>query len=265
MNEPMTPSPMSSPEAARTPIERVGALLGVVGSGLKHGLHWLGVESLYWSRMFYYVSRRFVRAEAAMALVALLVVFGTMLSNGMLSSANAWLETNYIVFTLVMIVFCANLLPREREEQTLEILWSQPISRNVLIVFQLLVLTLWCTILAALVMGVVGYFTLYMESFGWILLSVVTTTFAVGAITILISTFTRQTLSTLLLAVLVFGLHYAWLRPLGPLDLYTMTAIVEPERDQPGFLVNRIALAVLLGFVLDYLFRRLRRTAEWFT
>lgn len=265
MNEAMPTLSASSEPDKQSRFALVGRFIAAIWSALRFAAGWLAVEFMYWLRMFYFVTRRFLRVEAILAFMAMIVFFGSMLISDSLRTPTQWLQSNYQFFTVVMIVFCSNLLPRERDENTLEILWSQPISRNVFIMFQLFVLLVWCALLMGALMLIIGSFTLLNESFLNIFLAAISTTFAVGTITVLISTFTRQTLATLLVATLLFGLHYTWLRPLGPIDLYTNTAIIEPERNQPGFLVNRIALLVLVAFAIDYLFRRLRRTAEWFT
>src|SRR5690606_35865943 len=107
--------------------------------------------------------------------------------------------------------------------------------------------------------------------------------------------------ATGLVTLLILGVHYYWLRNLGPVEVF-YNPIPLPELKKAGFdfsrgsigpgnqpfnivsaifglpgmiirslhldfnfIFNRIVVLVVTGFVLDYLFRRLKRTAEWFT
>lgn len=230
---------------------------------------WFIRELFYSLRLFWYTSKRFLRVESYLALIGAFIFFGYLLTEGQIQTNQELLQQCYIYFTVVMILLAMNLLPRERDEETLEILWSQPMSRNWLIVVQMLTLTVWGFVLCMLVVGVFSYFTAYEESPWLLVLFVITTSFAVGVITVLISTFCRHAIATGLVALLIFGIHYFWLSELGPIQLY-MNPVLAPGADEPRdyrfeVVFNRVILCFLVGFILDYLFRRLRRTAEWFT
>lgn len=177
------------------------------------------------------------------------------------------LHYSYLYFTAVMVMLCMNLLPRERDDNTLEILWSQPMRRGAMVFFQLFTVSIWILLLGVLVIFFFGYFGAYPGGEGTAILFLFTTSFTVGAITILLSTFCRHGIATGLVALLILGVHFYWLRPLGPIELF-YNPIPPPGARGYSFgfsIFNRVITLVLAGFVLDYLFRRLRQTAKWFT
>lgn len=229
-------------------------------------------ETIYWLRLFAYTSKRYLRIETYLSLLGALLFFGYIISNDMARNQRELLQYNYIYFTMVMVWLSSSLLPREREEGTLEILWSQPMGRGSLATLQLITLTVWCTLMCAAVVAFFSEFASYQEGRWTIILCVSTTIFAVGAITLLISTFTRHVIATALVALLIFGVHYFWLNVLGPLAMYPLPipepGAVQPRwgaNNEPSLWVNRVIVAALAGFALDYLYRRLKRTAEWVT
>lgn len=250
-------------------IKGIPALIRAIGRGLAAASVWCVRETAYSFHLFTYTSRRFLRIEAYLALAGAFIFFGILLTQGQVDNQRDLLHYCYIFFTAVMILLAMNLLPKEREEETLEIIWSQPMSRNRLIVVQLLTLTIWVSLLTLIVMLVFGRYSAYQEGRWLLLYCVLTTSFAVGAVTVLISTFCRHAIATGLVAMLILGVHLFWLRSLGPIELYynPIAYVGQPPQRGASFNLhfNRIMLIFLVGFVLDYLFRRLKRTAEWFT
>ncbi len=240
--------------------------------GVKAGFIWSVREGIYWLRLFVHTSKRYLRVETYLALIGALVFFGYIISNDMARSQLELLRHSYVYFTIVMVWLASSLLPREREERTLEILWSQPMGRGRMVTLQLITLTVWVSVLCAAVVAFFSQYSSYQEGKWTILLCVSTTAFAVGAVTVLISTFTRHVIATALVALLIFGVHYYWLRDLGPISFYP-TPIDPPgyvpprwgKPQEPSLWLNRTVIAVLVGFILDYLYRRLKRTAEWVT
>jgi hypothetical protein len=248
------------------------------------GLRWSWLEMRYWFRLFIYTSRLFLRVELLFAAIGALLFFSLIITQDMVRNQHTMLEHCYLFFTGIMVLFSMNLIPREREEETLEILWSQPINRNKMILLQLLTLTVWSLVLCLLVVLGFSQFMPYNEKHIYILpILVMTTVFTVGSITILVSTFCRQAIATGLVALLLLGVHYFWLRNLGPINLFFNPIPFPEEALQRGagrfankntegimpllisIAMNRFFVIVLTGFILDYLFRRLKRTAEWFT
>ncbi|MDP8243915.1 MAG: ABC transporter permease subunit [Candidatus Hinthialibacter antarcticus] len=247
-----------------------GARLAVWGA--KTGAVFSVRETIYWLRLFLYTSKRYLRVETYLSLIGALVFFGYIISNDMARSQLDLLKHTYLYFTIVMVWLASSLLPREREERTLEILWSQPMGRGPMVTLQLITLTIWITALCAGVIAFFSQYSSYQEGKWTILLCVSSTAFAVGAVTVLISTFTRHVIATALVALLVFGVHYYWLTELGPLSFYPFPihppGYVPPRwgaPKEPSLWLNRTVLIVMVGFVLDYLYRRLKRTAEWVT
>lgn len=275
------------------------------------------LECSYWFRLFLYTSRNFLRLEALLSIVGAVLFFGYVIMNDLAQNGESLIYYSYIYFSIVMVLLSMNVLPRERENGTLEILWSQPLRRSSMIVLQLITLSIWMLALNLIWLGFIQYFTAYPESKWVLLLLVWTTTIAVGALTLLISTFCRHAIATGLVVLLILGLHFFWLANLGPIQFYFIPSNLEqlinpPVTPAPGFgggdfdrsggfrnggenggrgnfggrdggfnqggfsyfallslwfdvLFNRITLIVTVGFILDFLFRRLRRTAEWFT
>lgn len=260
----------NTPATPRTERWRALGWLVAAGVGVKRGIIWTWTEIAYWFNLLFYTARRQLRLEALLTLAAAFIFFGYIVSSDRIHSQRDLLEYCYLFFTAMMIFLAAGLLPRERDERTLEILWSQPMPRGVLITAQLLVLTAWCALLCAGVIFYFSNFTAYTEHRWTTLTCVATSSFSVGAVTILFSTFSRHFLGAALLSILVLGVHFFWIRTLGPIEFF-INPIPEPgasaarSGNQPSLLVNRIFLLALTGFVLDYLFRRLKRTAPWFT
>ncbi|MEW6235158.1 MAG: ABC transporter permease subunit [Candidatus Omnitrophota bacterium] len=244
-------------------------LVRTIGRGSSAVSVWCVRETAYSFHLFTYTSRRFLRTEVYLALAGAFLFFGILLTQGQVDNQRDLLYYCYIFFTAIMILLAMNLLPKEREEETLEILWSQPMNRNRLIVIQLTTLTLWISLLTLAVMLVFGRYSAYQEGRWLLLYCVLTTSFAVGAITVLISTFCRHAIATGLVAMLILGVHLFWLRSLGPIELYYNPIVYAGQKAPQGAAFNlhfnRIMLIFLVGFILDYLFRRLKRTAEWFT
>ncbi|MBZ0255169.1 ABC transporter permease, partial [bacterium] len=240
--------------------------------GIKTGIAYSIRESIYWLRLFLYTSKRYLRIETYLSLIGAFIFFGYVISNDMARSQFDLLKHTYLYFTVVMVWLASALLPREREERTLEILWSQPMGRGPMVTLQLITLTVWVTVLCAAVIAFFSQYSSYQEGRWTVLICVSTTAFAVGAVTVLISTFTRHVIATALVALLVFGVHYYWLTQLGPLSFYPFPihppGYVPPRwgaPKEPSLWLNRTVLIVMVGFVLDYLYRRLKRTAEWVT
>ena len=253
------------------------------GHAVKYGTIWLYHEVHFWFHLFSYTSRRFVKAEAMLSVLGAIAFFGVVIVQDKAPNLHSFLEFSYLFFSVVMVLMAMNLLPRERDEETLEILWSQPMRRSSLIILQLFTLASWILLFSLISVLVFNLYTAYPEPIWQYILLVVTTAFTVGCITVLISTFTRHALATGLVTVLILGIHYYWLRVLGPLEIFYNPLPIPEITASTGrgdfgmgggfntrnsmfdLYFNRGILLVLVGFILDYLFRRLRRTAEWFT
>ncbi len=264
----------------------------------KNGIQWIWWETSYWFKLFLYTTRRILHIEVFLSLIGAFAFFGWVISRNLADNPRDLLYYCYIYFCVVTILTAMSLLPRERDEDTLEILWSQPIRRSSLIVIQLITITLWQLALCTAVVFFFSRFIAYTEGRWLIIPLVVTSSFAVGSVTVLISTFTRHSMATGLVALLIFGIHFFWLQQLGPVQIFYSTfPVIPPAPRQDGMgsasmntalsapmlifsaislifnkispympmLMNRFFVFGLVGFVLDYLFRRLRRTAEWFT
>ncbi len=265
---------------------------------LRDGIQWAWWETGYWFKLFLYTTRRILHIEVFLSLLGAFVFFGWVVSRNLADNPGDLLYFCYMYFTVVTILTAMSLLPREREEDTLEILWSQPIRRSSLIVIQLITITLWQLALCTAVVFFFSRYSAYTEGRWWIIPLVVTSSFAVGSVTVLISTFTRHSMAAGLVALLIFGIHFYWLQQLGPVRIFYFTLPVIPPAPRGGpmgpavmspamsitalifggisyviksivpympLIMNRFFVIGLVGFVLDYLFRRLRRTAEWFT
>ncbi|HPA46806.1 MAG TPA: ABC transporter permease subunit [bacterium] len=229
----------------------------------------------YYGAMFLYTSRRFLRIEGYIAIIAAVLWLSFLFLSYSPKGGREILDSSYRLFTVIMILFTINLLPRERDENSLEILWSQPLSRGGIVLVQVLSLTAWCGGLTLLIFAVFGPFLsaeLYPLWVGGFCLS---TAFAVALITVLISTFCRNALATAIVAVLVFGIHFFWLKEIGPINLF-FNPLPSPVgtsgvMDSSGRIAivaavaNRLFLLALLGFVYDYLLRRLRYSSVWLT
>lgn len=264
-----------SKDAFLTPLR----LLSFAGEQARQAAIWSFYETGYRYRLFTYTSHRFLRVEAYLALAGALAFFGTIFVQDQARNLNSFLEYSYIYFSFIMVLLAMNLLPREREEETLEILWSQPMSRNQLIIVQLLTLTIWVFLLSTIVLMMYLYLSPYEETLWPYFVLIATTSLFVGALTVLVSTYCRHAIATGLVTLLILGVHYYWLRKLGPVEVFFnpiplpgVAESVNPferlgRRDTGTFdiVFNRVVALCLTGFVLDFLFRRLKRTAEWFT
>ncbi len=239
--------------------------------GTRYAAQWFWRTSRYYGALFLHTSRRLLRLEGYLALSAIIILMALQFNQPSMKGGHEILGFYYPIFTIAMILFGMNLLPRERDENTLEILWSQPFSRGGLVLVQAFTLTIWCAVLMGLLYAVFGRF-LSSDYFPfWVALYALTTAFAVLLITVLISTFCRNAISTGIVAALVFGIHYFWFRDLGPINLYynpipqAQQIIRTPDVPLMSAVINRVFVFVLLGFVYDYLLRRLRNSSPWFT
>lgn len=269
---------------------------------IQNGVQAAWWEAGYWIKLFLYTTRRILHVEVALSLAGAFVFFGWVVSRNLADNPRDLLYYCYLYFSVVTILLTMSLLPRERDEDTLEILWSQPIRRSSLIVIQLLTITFWQWVLCTAVVFFFSQYAAYTEGRWWIVPLVVTSSFAIGAVTVLISTFTRHSMAAGLVALLIFGIHFYWLQQLGPVQIFYHTLPAAPPALRGGpprpetavsllsihtlifstvssalsyvfgkispcmpLILNRFFVLALVGFVLDYLFRRLRRTAEWFT
>lgn len=246
--------------------------LGSCARGVRGFARWCGAAARYYAALFLYTSRRFLRLEGYLALFGVTICFAFFFMSGGMKGGREILDRYYILLTLGMILLAMNLLPRERDDRTLEILWSQPFPRGAMILVQILSLTVWCAVLMGLMFALFGRylsargFTLWVGIFG------LSTVFAVALITVLISTFCRNAIATGIVAILIFGIHYFWMTNLGPISLYfnpIPSAILGPQdpRNVPviAAVVNRVFVLCLLGFVYDFLLRRLRHGSQWLT
>ncbi len=247
-----------------------------VARAITHGIatayNRLWKSSRYYGALFLYTSRRFLRVEGYIAVLAAILWLSPLFMNYSPKGGRELLESCYPLFTVIMILITSNLLPRERDENSLEILWSQPLPRGGIILVQVLSLTAWCGGLTLLIFAVFGRFlsaALYPLWFAGFCLS---TAFAVALITVLISTFCRNAVATAIVAVLLFGIHYFWLKEIGPINLYfnplpssVWTRGSSGEVAVWAAVANRLFLIALLGFVYDYLLRRLRYSSVWLT
>ncbi len=226
-------------------------------------------ELNYLRVMFFSLSRNFLDAEGLLALIIAVVAFGILFLQGRPVGGHEMLDISYRLVSLLMILFGMNLLPRERERGTLELLWSQPISRGGLLLIQLLVLTAWGGLLLGLTFWFYGRFAAMEIDTHVVLGMSLSTGFTVGLLTALVSTFCRHAIATGIVTFLLVGAHYVWIPNLGPVALF-MNPIPEtgvPIRFMRGISIpfNRIFVFIFAAFLFDYLVRRLRRTARWFT
>lgn len=250
-------------------IRKTGRGIRSVYRAILYVLVWIWYEFGYWFRLFLYTSRRFLRIEMYLSLLGALWFFGWILTNNRADNMNHLLHYGYIYFTVVMVLLCMNLLPRERDENTLEIIWSQPMRRGPMIAMQLTTVSIWVFALSVFVVLFFGYFGSYSEGRMIAILFLLTTSFTVGAITVLVSTLCLHGIATGLVTLLILGTHFYWLSPLGPIDLFYNPIPLPGYQTRPmmmgSLIFNRVITLVLAGFALDYLFRRLRQTAKWFT
>lgn len=233
------------------------------------GLCWLGLELSYWVKLFLFISRRFLQVEVILALVGAYAFFGWILSDGLVQNQRDLLHYCHIYFTILTVLMTMNLIPRERDQETLEILWSQPTRRGTIIILQLIAVTVWQLVLCLFIVFFFSQYTAYHDGQWAIPILVVSNAFIVGAITLTVATFCRHGMATGLVSLLILGVHFLWLQELGPINLFMNpipypNASGEPVRIQ-GLWSNRIFAIAFCGFVIDYLLRRLRRTSEWFT
>ena len=257
---------------------------------IKNTYNWSSLEFGYWFRLFIFTSKRLLRIELLLAIIGSVLFFGIIISKDMARSQQAMLEHGYLFFTIIMVLFSMNLIPKEKEDGTLEILWSQPVNRNNLLFLQLLTLTVWTFFLACGTFYLLNRYSAYQEKhIAEVIFMIATTSFTVGCFTVMVSAFCRQAIATGLVSLLILGIHYYWLKDLGPINLFYNPIPLPADQFQQGlkiagsfiqnntpvntgslffnanFILNRFFVLVLSGFILDYLFRRLRKTAEWFT
>ncbi len=243
--------------------------LGAAFRAIGFALAWSWLEFRYWFHIFLYMSRGFLRIEMYLSLVGAFLFFGWVLTHNLANHMVNLLYFCYLYFSVVMVMLCMNLLPRERDEDTLEILWSQPMRRGVMIFVQLTTVSIWVLLLSVFTILFFSYFGTYPGGQGLSIFFLSITLFTVGAITVMISTLCRHAIATGLVTLLILGVHFFWLRPIGPIELFYIP-MHPPGFDGPplsfwSLFFNRFIVVVLAGFVLDYLFRRLRQTARWFT
>lgn len=226
-------------------------------------------ELNYLRVMFFSLSRSFLGAEGLLALIIAVVAFGILFLQGRPVGGHEMLNISYRLVSLLMILFGMNLLPRERERGTLELLWSQPISRGGLLLMQLLVLTVWGGLLLWLTFWFYGRFEAVEIDTHVVLGMSLSTGFTVGLLTALVSTFCRHAIATGIVTFLLVGAHYVWIPNLGPVALFLNPI---PEAGVPvrgmqeiSVIFNRVFVLIFAAFLFDYLVRRLRRTARWFT
>ncbi|HOE10888.1 MAG TPA: ABC transporter permease subunit [bacterium] len=243
--------------------------------GIATASHRLWKSSRYYGALFLYTSRRFLRVEGYIAVLAAILWLSLLFVNYSPKGGRELLASCYLLFTIIMILITSNLLPRERDENSLEILWSQPFSRGGIVLVQVLCLTAWCGALVFLIFAVFGRFLSAALHPVWFVGFCLSTAFAVALITVLISTFCRNAVATAIVALLLFGIHYFWLKEIGPINLFfnplpspvgTSGVMGSSGRIAVGAAVaNRLFLIALLGFVYDYLLRRLRYSSVWLT
>ena len=243
--------------------------LRAASRGAKFAAQWAWGDARFYSALFIYTSRRFLRVEGYLALTAIILWFGFMFMSSGVKGGQIILNTYYSAFTIAMILIAMSLLPRERDEGTLEILWSQPFPRGGIILIQLFSLTAWLAIIMFFMGLFFGSFLSSEAYFFWVAFFALTTAFAVALITVLIATFCRNAIATGVVAILIFGIHIFWIREIGPINLYfnPLPSALAIRRDISigACVANRVFLLILLGFVYDYLLRRLRHSAPWFT
>jgi len=240
--------------------------------GLRRAVWWSWATARYYAALFLYTSRRFFRLEGLLAAAVTAVYFASVFLTYIPKGGREILGHYYIVFTIGMILLAMNLLPRERDERTLEVLWSQPLHRGAIVLVQIVSLTVWCAVLMVLMSILFGRY-LTGEGFAlWVSMFGLTSAFSVALITVLISTFCRNAVATGIVAVLVFGVHYFWLKDLGPINIYfnplpppILLARASPDVPVISAVANRLFLLCFLGLAYDYLLLRLRHSSRWLT
>lgn len=233
------------------------------------GLCWLSRELRYRSTLLLSLSRIWMTLDGFVAFVAIFILMGMLFTRGVPVGGRDILDLWYRLVTLLMILFGMNLLPRERERRTLELLWSQPISRAGLVLMQLLATVFWLGVMLGCVLVIYGSFKSTQLYSGYVMFLSLSTGLGVGLITVLISTFCRQGIATGIVAVLLIGAHYVWFPQVGPIAMFfnplPAPTDIGAKISVGPIIANRIFMLILLAFVFDYLVRRLRRTARWFT
>ncbi len=256
----------------RWPRMGISTLWGAIKAsarGIARGTRWSWREANYARALFFSLSRTFLSADGLVAITAMLFLFGYLFSQGRPISSHVLQDLGYRLISVLMILFGMNLIPRERDRNTLELMWSQPISRGGLVFMQLLVLTIWLGIFLYGTLAFYGRFKAIDIHTGAILLMTLSTGFAVGLIAVLTSTFCRQGIATGIVSALIVGAHYVWIPRLGPIVLFMNpfqeNALPGEEFDPRMIAFNRVFVLILIICLLDYLIRRLRKTARWFT
>ena len=89
-----------------------------------------------------------------LSVLGAIAFFGVVIVQDKAPNLHSFLEFSYLFFSVVMVLMAMNLLPRERDEETLEILWSQPMRRSSLIVLQLFTLSSWILLFSLICSGI---------------------------------------------------------------------------------------------------------------
>ena len=244
-----------------------GVKYGVMGC--VHGIRWSWREAGYWRTLFFSLSKQFLSGEGVVALVLSFYMFGTLFIQPRPVGGKELLDISYMLVTMLMILFGMNLLPRERDNRTLEMLWSQPISRAGLALLQLLTLTIWMGIMQGVVFLFYSRFAVVQMDVAIVMMMSLSTGLCAGLLTVLMSTFCRHGIATGIVSALIIGAHYGWIQHIGPIALFEnpIPPLQGMRAELPigGIIFNRIFVVILMIFLFDYLVRRLRRTARWFT
>ena len=136
---------------------------------------------------------------------------------------------------------------------------------------QLITITVYMGLVLGITLMLYGRFKATEMYTGYVLGMSLSTGLTVGSLTVLISTFCRHGIATGIISSLIVGAHYVWIPTLGPIALFfnpfpeSLGLFQNAQLNVGSIIGNRIFAGILLIFIFDYLVRRLRRTARWFT
>jgi len=161
---------------------------------------------------------------------------------------------------VLTVLFSMNVLPREREDQTVEVFFSLPVRRFRLVIWHLVTIAVWLflfllvpAIFTAPVHSEVGLRALLVQVYPSLL--------CISCLTLWISTFTRNGPAAGFVAGLVCLLHLFYFPAFGPIRLFPSPFLAQAAKWGGGQAILVLVLAALFIVLTN---ERLKKSELWF-
>jgi len=209
--------------------------------------------------LIFYYTTKIIFTKQVLAISALTILYyAIQISQNIYLTSDIFYSIQFYT-GIITIALSMGLITSEREKNTLPFFLSSVHYPSQIIFIKLGSVLMLISIL--IVFQVYLYFIFVPIFSPWIMIIFsIINMIVIGATTLIISTFTKNTFITGLISALIFFIHFKLLPQIGPISIFMFYLNEKNEYFPLKFIIiNRIIVLIVIIALYDYLIRRLRK------